>query len=185
MIPIKIQCSCGQRYSFEIEPVNGAMPSPVACPVCGADGTEAANGAITQALAAAPVATAAPAGLVLDPMAGSAASMSAPAGPPRLRTARATGNEIPGASLPAAPVSAAASNAGARPAEREWGPGGKGDTWKWWYYVLAGLCIGGYSIWQAYDQQRVKPLGELFLAVFLIAIGVWDFQRKRKRRVRG
>jgi len=54
MIPVKVQCGCGQRYSFEVEPVNGRMAYAVACPVCGVDGTEAANGIIAQALAAAP-----------------------------------------------------------------------------------------------------------------------------------
>jgi hypothetical protein len=54
MIPVKIQCACGQRYAFDVEPVNGQMPSAVACPACGADGTAAANECIAQALAAAP-----------------------------------------------------------------------------------------------------------------------------------
>jgi hypothetical protein len=54
MIPIKIQCECGQRYAFEVEPVGGRLPSPVACPACGADGTAAANAAISQSLAAQP-----------------------------------------------------------------------------------------------------------------------------------
>src|SRR5437867_13282522 len=49
---IKIQCQCGTRYAFEIEPVNGAMPACVNCPTCGADGTEAANSRIKQQLAA-------------------------------------------------------------------------------------------------------------------------------------
>ncbi len=48
MVPVKIQCGCGQRYAFDIEPVNGQMPSTVACPVCGADGTPAANEAIAN-----------------------------------------------------------------------------------------------------------------------------------------
>ena len=48
MMPIKISCGCGQRYSFDIEPVNGRMPSSVACPVCGADGTAVANSIIAQ-----------------------------------------------------------------------------------------------------------------------------------------
>lgn len=48
MIPIKIQCACGQRYAFEVEAVGGRMPSAVACPVCGADGTDAANAVIAQ-----------------------------------------------------------------------------------------------------------------------------------------
>lgn len=50
MIPVKIQCGCGQRYSFEVEPVDGRLPSPVACPVCGADGTAAANAVIAQSV---------------------------------------------------------------------------------------------------------------------------------------
>lgn len=48
MIPIKIQCGCGQRYAFDVEPINGHMTSPVACPSCGADGTIAANAIIAQ-----------------------------------------------------------------------------------------------------------------------------------------
>ncbi len=64
----------------------------------------------------------------------------------------------------------------------EGGPGGPGDNWKWWYYVLAGVCIGAYSIWQAYDSGSIKPLGSLFLSALCIAIGFWDFNRKRKAR---
>lgn len=63
-IPIKIQCSCGQRYAFDIEPVSGRMPGPVACPVCGVDGTAAANAAITQSLPAQPAVAVAPAAAV-------------------------------------------------------------------------------------------------------------------------
>lgn len=54
MIPVKIQCGCGQRYAFDVEPVNGRMSSSVACPACGADGTAAANEVIAQSLAAQP-----------------------------------------------------------------------------------------------------------------------------------
>jgi hypothetical protein len=54
MIPIRIQCGCGQLYEFEVEPVNGLMPSSVACPVCGIDGTAAANESIAQTLATQP-----------------------------------------------------------------------------------------------------------------------------------
>ena len=50
---IKIECSCGQRYKFDVEPENGEMPVPVACPACGRDGTPAANRLIQQALVAA------------------------------------------------------------------------------------------------------------------------------------
>ena len=40
---LKIVCQCGQKYAFDIEPVNGRMPRTVNCPVCGADGTGTAN----------------------------------------------------------------------------------------------------------------------------------------------
>ena len=52
MIPIKIQCACGQKYAFDVEPANGRMAAAVACPVCGADGTAAADAVIAQTLAA-------------------------------------------------------------------------------------------------------------------------------------
>lgn len=48
---MKINCSCGQNYAFEVEPIAGRMPGPVKCPACGADGTEAANAVIAQTLA--------------------------------------------------------------------------------------------------------------------------------------
>ena len=50
MIPIKIFCGCGQKYAFEVEPVHGAMPVPVNCPVCRRDGTEEANRIIAKIL---------------------------------------------------------------------------------------------------------------------------------------
>lgn len=50
---IKIDCSCGTRYGFEVEPENGRMPTSVACPGCGADGTSAANTQIQARLAGA------------------------------------------------------------------------------------------------------------------------------------
>jgi hypothetical protein len=52
MIPVKILCGCGQKYAFDTEPVNGQMATTIACPVCGADGTAAANLVISQTLAA-------------------------------------------------------------------------------------------------------------------------------------
>ncbi len=52
MIPVKIQCTCGQRYAFDIEPFCGRMSYPVACPICGTDGTMAANEVIAFTLQA-------------------------------------------------------------------------------------------------------------------------------------
>jgi hypothetical protein len=50
MIPVKIFCACGQKYSFEVQPHNGWMPVPVFCPVCGRDGTPDANQFIAKIL---------------------------------------------------------------------------------------------------------------------------------------
>lgn len=55
MVAIKIICVCGQKYAFNVYPLNGQMPAPVQCPVCGMDGTAVANEAITRALGAQPV----------------------------------------------------------------------------------------------------------------------------------
>jgi hypothetical protein len=49
---VKVLCNCGAKYKFDVAPVQGRMPAPVACPVCGADGTEYANGVIAKAVPA-------------------------------------------------------------------------------------------------------------------------------------
>jgi len=48
MIELKVQCDCGQKYKFDVEPVNDRMPFTVACPVCGKDGTAKANAILQQ-----------------------------------------------------------------------------------------------------------------------------------------
>lgn len=53
-ISVKIICPCGQKYSFEVQPVNGRMPAPVYCPVCRHEGTTEANRIIASLFAADP-----------------------------------------------------------------------------------------------------------------------------------
>lgn len=48
------------------------------------------------------------------------------------------------------------------------------ENWKWWHFIVAGIGIGGYSIWQATTMQTMKPLGSLFLAVLCLVVGVWS-----------
>src|SRR5688572_28844178 len=48
---VKVQCTRGVRYAFDVEPVNGQLPSSIACPQCGTDGTAHANSVIAQKLA--------------------------------------------------------------------------------------------------------------------------------------
>ena len=53
-ITVKIECGCRQHYSFDVEPTDGQMPGPIACPTCGVDGTSAANEIITRELSSNP-----------------------------------------------------------------------------------------------------------------------------------
>lgn len=91
MIPVKIQCVCGQRYSFDVDPVNGHMASAVVCPVCGADGTAAANEIIARTLAEHPD---------VQPVAGTKLRMVPSTATPHV-------HPTPPANLPSIPKSAA------------------------------------------------------------------------------
>ena len=54
MMSIKLQCSCGQKFVFDVELVNGHMPTAVKCPACGRDATQAANEEIAKRAPAPP-----------------------------------------------------------------------------------------------------------------------------------
>lgn len=47
---VKIDCPCGTRFGFDVDPEEGHMPCAVACPGCGADGTAAADAFIRSRL---------------------------------------------------------------------------------------------------------------------------------------
>src|ERR1035438_7107501 len=55
MVAVKIICGCGQKYAFDVYPLNGRMPALVQCPVCGMDGTAVANEVIARTLGTQPV----------------------------------------------------------------------------------------------------------------------------------
>src|SRR5689334_8770567 len=57
---LKVQCNCGAKFSFDVEPVSGQMPCAIACPQCGSDATAAANQIIAQNLSATAVPAAPP-----------------------------------------------------------------------------------------------------------------------------
>ena len=48
---LKLVCYCGQKYKFDVEPVNARMPFTVKCPVCARDGTLLANDLLAQTFA--------------------------------------------------------------------------------------------------------------------------------------
>jgi hypothetical protein len=101
---VKVQCVCGTRFAFDVEPVNGRMPVRVKCPGCGADGTDLANEVIRQKLAATavpvPPVAVAPAP-VPQPAAAAVAAASVPFCPrhpknPATETCRVCGKPICG-----------------------------------------------------------------------------------------
>src|SRR6185437_14001367 len=119
MIELKVQCDCGQKFKFEVEPINNLMPFTVNCPICGADGTSKANGMLADqvvappmmATAGAPAAVAAPAALRI-----SAAAPPVVAAPPRMAPAAAPARPVmrPGmaAAYPAVKDSSGPTNLG-------------------------------------------------------------------------
>ena len=105
MIELKVHCDCGQKYKFDVEPVNGQMPFTVACPICKRDGTAKANAQLQQmAIFKMVEPPPAPAPVPIAP------PPPAPAAPSRLRL-----NVSAPAESSAAPVSAPALAAGSAP----------------------------------------------------------------------
>lgn len=122
---IKVQCDCGQKFKFDVEPVNGRMPWEVNCPVCGLSGTDKANWIISHAAPApisAPLApigsisSAPPVGIPIPPpptaLPVAAPVLSAEAPRPRLSISRPH-------AAPAAVPSVAAQPAVPRPVPRQ------------------------------------------------------------------
>ena len=111
MMELKVYCDCGQKYKFDVEPVNGQMPFTVACPICHRDGTGKANAMLQQMsvfkpidAAPVPIGVSAPPPYVPPPVAPPPAP--APATPGRLRINVAAHAPAPtSASPPPPPIS--------------------------------------------------------------------------------
>jgi hypothetical protein len=95
---LKVACDCGQKYKFDVEPVEGRMPFPVNCPVCGVDGTLAANQLLAQHFASAAAPPAMFAEPAPAPIGGLRINRPAPAAaPPPLFASSATPSPLPAA----------------------------------------------------------------------------------------
>jgi hypothetical protein len=111
MLEIKVQCDCGQKYKFDVEPVHGRMPFVVNCPVCGQEGTGKANQILSQVVVppAAPVPMASPIRVGALPLGG--LPLGGPPRPsaPSLRISGLPGNagSVPAAVAPAVAMSTA------------------------------------------------------------------------------
>jgi hypothetical protein len=111
---LKVYCDCGQKYKFDVEPVNGQMPYKVACPICQRDGTVKANELLAQNAVFTPIGSApAPAAPATPPP--PVAPANPPPGPPKLRVSAATEAKAVEAPPAIAPVMEPASPPAGRP----------------------------------------------------------------------
>jgi hypothetical protein len=56
----------------------------------------------------------------------------------------------------------------------------KGNAFKWWYFALPGVCIIGYSIWQAYGQHSIGPFVSILpFACGCIGLSIWKWNKDR------
>lgn len=111
---LKVVCNCGQKYKFDVDPVNRLMPFAVNCPVCGGDGTALANALLAQqpapppipAVPAPPAPPASGGGLRIS------AAAPAPAALPLTGPAAAPASSRPAPRIPAYVPQAAAKSSG-------------------------------------------------------------------------
>ncbi|MEY2465989.1 MAG: hypothetical protein QOD03_510 [Verrucomicrobiota bacterium] len=164
MLEIKVQCDCGQKYKFDVEPVNGRMPHPVHCPVCNLEGTEKANTVLFEqkettppapvlvGAAVAPVVSGAPRLRI----GGSAHSVSSASAPPPISPA------TPGTPPPIRPGTPAPMRGG-KPAQT--GSGKPGNLSLGVVGAIAGGIVGAVAIFFIY-----KAIG--FRFGFIVGIGI-------------
>jgi hypothetical protein len=109
---LKVVCQCGQKFKFDVEPVNGRMPFTVTCPLCNADGTATANGMIAEIIAnqPPPLATAPPPTPIVPAASGLRIHREAHPEPAAVAAPEASGSEVatPAPIRPTRPMAAAA-----------------------------------------------------------------------------
>jgi hypothetical protein len=144
---IKVQCDCGQKFKFDVEPVNGHMPFTVNCPVCGADGTARANVLLQQMPPPPPVPIAA---------------AYAPPPPPAPAPMRPAGLSInrPQAAPPPAPTEAAADETSEDDSADEGGAREVKLGWKLWGMIILFVCLGLIGTFDKWSRRitAVKDL---------------------------
>ncbi len=110
MTELKLQCDCGQKYKFDVEPVNGQMPFRVTCPICGVDGTAKANVLLQSqappAFVAAALAAAPPTPPPVPVSAGLRINTAPPPAPAAAAPAAQAGQRYPAAGMPRNPMAA-------------------------------------------------------------------------------
>ncbi len=166
MTELKVVCDCGQKYKFDVEPVNGQMPFTVACPICQRDGTAKANALLQQMLVFKMVEPAPAAAAPVPPPIAPIAPPPA-AAPARLRVNVAAPTEVPATSpATAAPptIGGIARRAVAPAAEQT---GKKPSFAMGLLGALIGASVGAILYFTIY-----KITGPFFLLRYILALGV-------------
>lgn len=148
---LKLLCPCGTKFAFEVEPVNGQMPCPVACPGCGADATPLANQTLAQVAPPPAPAVAAPVRITLR---SHVPETTAPATPPEA------------ASVPPPPPAPGGRSAAIEAAKRaSTVPVVKdGETLRDWLRqaAIGGLVIAGVTWWLYRKFRRAQRMKDAF-----------------------
>jgi hypothetical protein len=55
------------------------------------------------------------------------------------------------------------------------------DNWKWWYFVVAGVLIGAYGVYEIYSGKFGKAIGSEVLATLCIVVGVFSRKSETKQ----
>lgn len=59
-----------------------------------------------------------------------------------------------------------------------------GDNWKWWYFVVAGLLIGAYGVYEFTELRIGKGIGSEILAVLCVAIGLFSWKTETAKNAK-
>lgn len=165
---IKVQCDCGQKFKFDVEPVSGRMPFAVKCPVCGLDGTPRANVVLQQQLSQIPTAPAAsapvPAPMPIS-IAPSHAAPPSPMSPPPPAPIRPAGLNINRPSpaqqaTPAADVSEDVEGSD----DNDESTGGVSEVklgWKMWGLIILFIVISLVGSYFRGSSKRRSFIGDL------------------------
>ncbi len=163
---LKIECPCGQKIAFEVEPENGAMPCELPCPSCQADVTGLANADIQRQL---PVVTAVPAAAPTGARLRVSVPAHAPAAAPPAPEATTVAAAPPSAEAPRAPKPMAAAYAAAAAAAPVTGNDGEASG-KAFLLGTVGVLLGalaGIVVWYA-----IAKMGLTFrILAILVAVG--------------
>jgi hypothetical protein len=143
---LKVACDCGQKYKFDVAPVDGRMPFMVNCPVCGVDGTSTANQLLAEQLSVVPVPMANP-----TPVAAGGLRINRPAptdAPPPSFASSAAPQVLPGAK-PISPIKPLAKAPIGAPKEFSMGLGILGAFLG---SAVGGALIYGFFLWAQFKM---------------------------------